>query len=64
MIKNLSACAGGVRDIGSIHGSERCPGRGHGNAQNTPVFLPRQSHGQRSLVGYGPQGRKESDMTE
>ena len=32
--------------------------------QPTPVFSPRESHGQRSLVGYSPQGRKESDMTE
>ena len=32
--------------------------------QPTPVFLPGESHGQRSLVGYSPQGRKESDMTE
>ena len=28
------------------------------------VFLPGESHGQRSLVGYNPWGRKESDMTE
>ena len=28
----------------------------------TPVFLPGESHGQRSLVGY--QGGKESDTTE
>ena len=32
--------------------------------QPTPVLLPGESHGQRSLVGYSPQGRKESDMTE
>jgi len=32
--------------------------------QITPVFLPRESHGQRSLVGYKPWGRKELDMTE
>ena len=32
--------------------------------QPTPVFLPRESHGQRSLVGHSPQGDKESDMTE
>ena len=32
--------------------------------QATPAFLPGKSHGQRSLVGYSPQGRKESDMTE
>ena len=32
--------------------------------QPTPVFLPGESHGRRSLEGYYPQGRKESDMTE
>ena len=30
----------------------------------TPVFLPGESHGQRSLAGYSPQDHKESDMTE
>ena len=30
----------------------------------TPVFLPRESYGQRSLVGYSPWGRKELEMTE
>ena len=29
----------------------------------TPVFLPRKSHGQRSLVGYSPWGRKELNTT-
>ena len=29
-----------------------------------PVFLPRESHGQRSLAGYSPWGRKKSDTTE
>ena len=32
--------------------------------QPTPVFLPGESYGQRSLMGYGPSGRKESDTTE
>ena len=32
--------------------------------QPTPVFLPGESHGQRSLVGYSPKGHKEPDMTE
>ena len=32
--------------------------------QPTPVFLPGKSHGQRTLVGYSPWGRKEFDMTE
>ena len=30
----------------------------------TPVFLPGESHGQRSLVGYSPWGRKELHTTE
>ena len=30
----------------------------------TPVLLPGKSHGQRSLVGHSPWGRKESDTTE
>ena len=32
--------------------------------QPTPVFLPGESHGQRSLEGYSPWGREESDTTE
>ena len=27
-------------------------------------ILPEESHGQRSLVDYSPQGHKESDMTK
>ena len=30
----------------------------------TPVFLPGESHGQRSLVGYNSEGHKESDVPE
>ena len=32
--------------------------------QPPPVFLPGEPHGQRSLVGYSPWGRKDSDTTE
>ena len=32
--------------------------------QPTPVFLPGESHGQRSLVGYSSWGRKELDTIE
>ena len=32
--------------------------------QPTPVFLPGESHGQRSMVGYTSWGHRESDMTE
>ena len=30
----------------------------------TPILLPGESHGQKSLVGYSPRGHKESDTTE
>ena len=32
--------------------------------QPTPVFLPGESHGEKSLEGYSPWGCKESDTTE
>ena len=32
--------------------------------QPTPLFLPGESHGQRKLMGYSPQGRKEPDTDE
>ena len=56
MVKNLSANAG---DMGSVSGSGRSPGEG--KWQPTPIFLPGESHRQRSLVGYSPLGCKESD---
>ena len=59
-MKNLPASAGDTRDAGSIPGLGRSPGVENGN----PVFLPGESHGQQSLVGYSPQGQKESDTTD
>ena len=32
--------------------------------QPSPVFLPGESHGQRCLASYSPQGHTESDTTE
>ena len=32
--------------------------------QPTPVFLPGESHGQRSMAGYSPWGHRESDRTD
>ena len=58
VVKNLPANAG---DAGLILGSGRFPWRRV--RQPTPVFLPGESHGQRSLMGYSPQCRKESDTT-
>ena len=54
-----STCNAGAPS--SVLGSGRSPGEGNGN---TPVFLPGEFHGQRSLVDYSPWGCKESDMTE
>ena len=56
-----SACQAG--DTGSIPGSGRSLGKGNGNPL-TPVFLPGESHGQRSLAGYSSWGHKKLDMTE
>ena len=52
-------------DLGLIPGSGRSPWRREWQA--APVFLPGESHGQRSLAGYGlysPWGHKKSHMTE
>ena len=40
------------------------PGEGNGNPVSSPVSLPGESHGQRSLGGSSPWSHKESDMTE
>ena len=48
-----SACKAG--DLGLIPGSERSPWRRE--RLPTPVLLPGESHGQRSLVGYSPWGQ-------
>ena len=32
--------------------------------QSTPVFLPGESHGPISVVGYNPWGHKELDITD
>ena len=52
-----------ARDTGLIPGSGRFPRVGNGNPLQ-PIFLPGKSHRQRSLVGYSPWGRKESNTTE
>ena len=60
LVKNLPANAGDVRGsdpwVRKISWSRKW--------QPTPVFLPGEAHGQRSLVCYSPWGCKESDMTE
>ena len=62
VVKNPPANARDIRGVGSIPGSGRSAGGGHGNPLQYCCL--ENPHGQRSLVGYSPQGRKESDMTE
>ena len=62
MVKNLLANAGDKRDAGLIPGSGRFPWRRP--QRLIPVFLPGESHGQRSLVGYSPWGYNESDTAK
>ena len=46
----------GVRSLGREDSLEK--------GMATPVFLPGEFHGQRSLVGYSPWGRQKSERTE
>ena len=49
-------------DLGFMPGLWRSPKGGHGNPLQYSCL--ENPHGQRSLVGYRPQGRKESNTTE
>ena len=61
VVKKPPASAGDIRDTGSIPGSGRSPGEGYSNA---PVFLPEESHGQRSPEGYRLKTHKALDTPE
>ena len=58
-VSKEAACSAG--NPGSIPG-RKIPWRR--KWQPTPVFLPGEFHGQRSLAGYSLWNRKESDTTE
>ena len=55
-----SVCNAG--DLGSIPGLGRSPEEGNGNP--VQYSCTEKSHGQRSLAGYSPWGRKESDTAK
>ena len=61
MVKNPPADAGNARDTVRSLGWEIPWQRAW---QPTPVFLPGESYGQRSLAGYSQWGCKELDLTE
>ena len=58
VVKNPSGNAGDLRDLGSI------PILWRRAWQPTPVFLPGEAHGQRSLVSYSPWDCRELDTTK
>ena len=66
VVKNPAAKAGDIERPGFDPWVGKIPWRREW--QPTPVFLPGEPHGltpgQRSLAGYSPCGRKESDTTE
>ena len=61
VVKNLPANAEDARDTGSIPGSWSSPKEGMGTHSS---ILAWRIHGERSLVGYSPQGNKESETTK
>ena len=62
LVKNPPANAGDTRDVGSIPGSGRSLGGGHGNPLQYSCL--ENPHGQRSQAGYSPCGCKELDTIE
>ena len=64
VVKNPSANAGNLRD--ERHGFDPWVSKifWRRTWQPTPVFLPGESHGQRSMVGHRPRDHEELDTTE
>ena len=59
VVKNPPANAGDRREADLIAGSDPCVGKipWRRAGQPTPVFLPGESHGQRTLAGYSSWGQ-------
>ena len=62
VVKNLSANAGDSGDAGSVPAGQKDPLEKEVATHSS--ILPGKFHRQKSLVGYSPWGRKESDSTE
>ena len=62
MIKNPYANAGNTGNVNSSPGLGKSPGKGHGNPLQYSCL--KNPMVKKSLAGYGPQGRKELDVTE
>ena len=61
VVKNPPADAGHAREVGSIPGSRRSPGKENGNPLQYSCL---ENFGQRSLAGYSPWDHRESNLTE
>ena len=61
MVNNLPANAGDIRDAGSISGSGRCPGGGHGHPLKYSSMENPMDRGARRATVFNI---AESDMTE
>ena len=61
VVKKSFCSVGAAGDMDSFPGWGRFPGERSGYLL---MFLPGEFHGQRSLKGCSPQGRKQSDTTE
>ena len=62
VVKNMPANAGDTKDVGSIPGSGRSTGGGHGNPFQYSCLENPMDRG--AWWAYSPWGCKESDMTE
>ena len=62
MVKNLPANAGDIRDLGSIPGSGRSPGGGHGNPLQYSCLENSMDRGAWQATVH--RVNKELDMTE
>ena len=61
VVKNLTANAGAAEmRIQCLHQEDPL----EEGMKPTPIFLPGESHGQKTLVGSSPRDHKELDMTE
>jgi len=59
VVKNPPGSARDIRDMGFIHGLGRSP-----REISTLLFLPGESHEQRSLAGYGPWGLSRTRLKQ
>ena len=64
MVKNPSANAGDIRNMGLIPGLGRPLEKGMATHSSILAWEIPGKNGQKSLAGYSPWGCKESDTTE